>query len=59
MPSPQDGNGQALETPFGETLVLEPTSPGRAETRKRPPALTVPRPGDRRSGKLVKRSGTE
>jgi hypothetical protein len=31
MPSPQDGNGQALETPFGETLVLETdqSRPGR------------------------------
>ena len=44
MPSPQDGNGQALETPFGETLVLEPTSPGRAEARERPPASVAASP---------------
>ena len=37
MPSPQDGNGQALETPFGETLVLEADQPETAEAREARP----------------------
>jgi hypothetical protein len=42
MPSAQDANGQVLETPFGETLVLEADWPDPAEAGEAPPAAASP-----------------
>jgi hypothetical protein len=44
MPSAQEGNGQVLETPFGETLVLEADRPDPAEAREAPPTSATASP---------------